>query len=349
MLMKKGSIIASLAVLLVVSGCGAKTAQPSPSQGAQATPSATAAQVSGKLTFYTSQPEDDVTKLITAFNKKYPDVKVENFRSGTEEVTAKIQAESQAGKVQADVLLLADSVTFEGLKKQNLLASYKSPELAKIPKDLVDPEGMYAGTKVMATVLAINTQKVKAIPTSWKVLSSAESKDAAIMPSPIYSGAAAYNLGVLTRTDGFGWDYFKGLKANNISVVKGNGVVLNAVAAGEKSYSMVVDYLVAREKAKGSSVDLIYPTEGVPVITEPIGIMKNAANEKAAQAFVDFVLSEDGQKLASDIGYTPIREGVPAPKGLKSISEFKVISSDITKLTEARDADKKQFTQLFGQ
>ncbi|MEC0226783.1 ABC transporter substrate-binding protein [Paenibacillus alba] len=349
MLMKKGSIIASLAVLLVVSGCGAKTAQPSPSQGAQATPSATAAQVSGKLTFYTSQPEDDVTKLITAFNKKYPDVKVENFRSGTEEVTAKIQAENQAGKVQADVLLLADSVTFEGLKKQNLLASYKSPELAKIPKDLVDPEGMYAGTKVMATVLAINTQKVKAIPTSWKVLSSAESKDAAIMPSPIYSGAAAYNLGVLTRTDGFGWDYFKGLKANNISVVKGNGAVLNAVASGEKSYSMVVDYLVAREKAKGSSVDLIYPTEGVPVITEPIGIMKNAANEKAAQAFVDFVLSEDGQKLASDIGYTPIREGVPAPKGLKSISEFKVISSDITKLTEARDADKKQFTQLFGQ
>ncbi|GFZ87284.1 ABC transporter substrate-binding protein [Paenibacillus marchantiophytorum] len=349
MLMKKGSIIASLAVLLVVSGCGAKTAQPSPSQGAQATPQATAAKVSGKLTFYTSQPEDDVTKLIAAFNKKYPDVKVENFRSGTEEVTAKIQAENQAGKVQADVLLLADSVTFEGLKKQSLLASYKSPELAKIPKNLVDPEGMYAGTKVMATVLAINTQKVKTIPTSWKVLSSAESKDAAIMPSPIYSGAAAYNLGVLTRTDGFGWDYYKGLKANNISVVKGNGAVLNAVAAGEKSYSMVVDYLVAREKAKGSAVDLIYPTEGVPVITEPIGIMKNAANEKAAQAFVDFVLSEDGQKLASDIGYTPIREGVPAPKGLKSISELKVISSDITKLTEARDADKKQFTQLFGQ
>ncbi|UKS25996.1 ABC transporter substrate-binding protein [Paenibacillus sp. HWE-109] len=349
MLMKKGSILASLAVLLVVSGCGAKTAQPSPSQGAQATPQAAASKVSGKLTFYTSQPEDDVTKLIAAFNKKYPDVKVENFRSGTEEVTAKIQAENQAGKVQADVLLLADSVTFEGLKKQNLLTSYKSPELAKIPKDLVDPEGMYAGTKVMATVLAINTQKVKAIPTSWKVLSSAESKDAAIMPSPIYSGAAAYNLGVLTRTDGFGWDYFKGLKANNMSVVKGNGAVLNAVAAGEKSYGMVVDYLVAREKAKGSAVDLIYPTEGVPVITEPIGIIKNAANEKAAQAFVDFVLSEDGQKLASDIGYTPIREGVPAPKGLKSISDFKVISSDITKLTEARDADKKQFTQLFGQ
>ncbi|TBL79748.1 ABC transporter substrate-binding protein [Paenibacillus thalictri] len=352
--MKKTSLMTtSLAVLLLAGGCGTNN-QPAAVQSAQPAPQPapakeTAASVSGKLSFYTSQPEEDVTKLVAAFNKKYPDVKVDNFRSGTEEVTAKIQAENQAGKVQADVLLLADAVTFEGLKKQNLLASYKSPELSKIPKDLVDPDGMYSGTKVMATVLAINTQKVKTPPTSWKALAAAESKDAAIMPSPLYSGAAAYNVGVLTRTDGFGWDYFKGMKTNNISVVKGNGAVLNAVASGEKSYSMVVDYLVAREKAKGTPVELIYPAEGVPVITEPIGIMKNAANEKAAKAFVDFVLSEDGQKLASEIGYTPIREGVPAPKGLKSISEFKVISSDIGKLTEAREADKKQFTQLFGQ
>ncbi|WP_339371631.1 ABC transporter substrate-binding protein [Paenibacillus elgii] len=352
-LLKKGSLLMSLTALLVFSGCGT-SGQSAANQGAQPGSKQEPAKQetnapSGKLTFYTSQPEDDVSKLVSAFNKKYPDVKVESFRSGTEEVIAKLQAENQAGKVQADVLLLADAVTFEGLKKQNLLASYKSPELAKVPKDLVDPDGAYSGTKVMATVLAVNTQKVKTPPTSWKALAAAESKDAAIMPSPLYSGAAAYNVGVLSRTDGFGWDFFKSLKANNVSVVKGNGAVLNAVAGGEKSYGMVVDYLVAREKAKGSPVELVYPSEGVPVITEPIGILKNAANEKAAQAFVDFVLSEDGQKLASSIGYTPIREGVEAPKGLKSINQFKVISSEISKLAEAREADKKQFTSVFGQ
>ncbi|MEK8131995.1 ABC transporter substrate-binding protein [Paenibacillus filicis] len=348
----------SLTALLIVSGCGTSGQAPS-TQGSQtpkqepakqeAPKTEPAAAISGKLSFYTSQPEDDVTKLVAAFNKKYPDVKVEDFRSGTEEVTAKLQAEKQAGKVQADVLLLADAVTFEGLKKQGLLASYKSPELTKIPKDLVDADGAYAGTKVMATVLAVNTGKVKTLPTSWKTLTAAEGKDSVIMPSPLYSGAAAYNLGVFTRTDGFGWDYFKGLKTNHISVVKGNGAVLNAVAAGEKPYGMVVDYLVAREKAKGSPIELVYPSEGVPVITEPIGILKNSANEKAAQAFVDFVLSEDGQKLASSIGYTPIREGVAPPKGLKGLSEFKVLSSDIGKLAEAREADKKQFSQEFGQ
>jgi iron(III) transport system substrate-binding protein len=349
-LFKKSGLMMGLAVLMVISGCGSKD-QSVPAQGAEQTSmnKAAASPVAGHLSFYTSQPEEDVTKLLAAYNKKFPDVKVETFRSGTEEVIAKVQAENQAGKIQADVLLVADAVTFESLKKQDLLLSYKSPELNKIPKSLVDPDGMYAGTKIIATALAINTEKVKTVPTSWKVLSSAESKDNSIMPSPLYSGAAAYNVGVFTRTDGFGWDYLKGLKANNISVVKGNGAVLKSIATGEKSYAMVVDYMVAREKAKGSPVELVYPSEGVPVITEPIGIMKKAANDKAAKSFVDFVLSDEGQKVASEIGYTPIREGVQAPKGLKSSSEFKVLSSDISKLTEAREADKKEFIQLFGQ
>ena len=52
-----------------------------------------------------------MTKLLAAFNKQYPAVKVETYRSGTEEVIAKVQAENQAGKIQADVILVADAVT----------------------------------------------------------------------------------------------------------------------------------------------------------------------------------------------------------------------------------------------
>ncbi|MNN68993.1 spermidine/putrescine ABC transporter periplasmic substrate-binding protein [compost metagenome] len=133
-----------------------------------------------------------------------------------------------------------------------------------------------------------------------------------------------------------------------MSVIKGNGAVLKAVAGGEKNYGMVVDYLVAREKAKGSPIELSYPEEGVPIITEPIAIMKNTDNQDAAKAFVDFVLSEEGQKLSVEIGYTPIREGIAPPEGLKGLSEFKVLSGDLATLTSEREADKKQFTELFG-
>ncbi|BCG57368.1 ABC transporter substrate-binding protein [Paenibacillus sp. URB8-2] len=340
---RKGLIFSALAAMLVFSGCSTK-GQASPVENG----SENSAKISGKLSFYTSQPEEDATKLAAAFNKKYPDVNVAIYRSGTEEVMAKLQAEKQAGQIQADVLLLADSVTFENLKRQNLLQAYKSPELGQIPAELADPDGMYAGTKVMATVLATNTGKVKTAPASWKVLTESAAKDAGIMPSPLYSGAAAYNIGVFSRTDGFGWNFLQAVKDNGMAVIKGNGAVMKAVASGEKSYGMVVDYMVAREKAKGSPVELTYPEEGVPIITEPIGIMKDAQNTAAAQAFVDFVLSEDGQKLAAEIGYSPIRKGISAPEGLKSISEMKIISGDLAKLTDEREADKQKFIDVFG-
>ena len=305
--------------------------------------------VKGDLEFYTSQPDTDATELVNKFNEKYPDVNVKVFRSGTEEVIGKLLAEKEAGAVQADVLLVADSVTFESLKVQDLLAAYESPEHANIPEEFVDVDHMYAGTKVMATILAVNTGKVSELPTSWNVLTEADAKNESIMPSPLYSGAAAYNVGVFTRQGNFGWDFFEKLKDNSSMVVQGNGAALKAVTGGEKSYAMVVDFIVARAKAEGSPIELIYPEEGVPVITEPIGLLKDAKNEAAAKAFIDFVLSEEGQQVAADIGYTPIREGVAAPEGLKTISEMDVLTAPLNELLQTREEEKRQFKELFGE
>lgn len=309
----------------------------------------TGAGISGSLNFYTSQPDADAQALVNAFTEKNPDVEVSIFRSGTEEVVSKIQAEDQAGDIQADVLLVADSVTFENFKKEELLLSYKSPEADAIDQAYVDPDGTYTGTKVMATGLIVNTNEVKDLPDSWSVLTEKAAKGKAVMPSPLYSGAAAYNLGVVTKQGGMGWEFYEDMRANDITITQGNGAVLEGVAMGEQQYGMIVDYLAAQAKSDGSPVELVYPKEGVPVITEPVGIMANTDNEEAAQAFVDFVLSEEGQELASDQGYTPIREGIEAPEGLKSLDDIKVLEADSAELLQTRDDDKAKFGEIFGQ
>nr|WP_316046039.1 extracellular solute-binding protein [Planococcus glaciei] len=163
------------------------------------------------------------------------------------------------------------------------------------------------------------------------------------MPSPLYSGAAAYNLGVVTKQDSMGWEFYEDMRANDITITQGNGAVLEGVAMGEQQYGMIVDYLAAQAKSDGSPVELVYPKEGVLVITEPVGILANTDNEEAAQAFVDFVLSEEGQELASDQGYTPIREGIEAPEGLKSLNDIKVLEADSAELLQTRDDDKAKF------
>lgn len=77
--------------------------------------------------------------------------------------------------------------------------------------------------------------------------------------------------------------------------------------------------------------------------------MKDTKNEEAAKAFVDFVLSEEGQKLAAELGYTPIRQDVNAPEGLKTIDELNVLNADISELYQSREVDKAKFGEIFGQ
>ena len=303
--------------------------------------------LAGAITLYTSQPEEDIQAMIDGFNEKWPEIQVDVFRSGTEEVVSKVLAEQQAGSVLADVLLVADNVTFETLKEQDLLMAYESPELEGIPETYIDKDHMYTGTKVITTGIAYNTELVQNAPASFADLTKADYKDNLIMPSPLYSGAAAYNLGVITRTEGMGWEYYQALKDNGITVDKGNGAVQNAIVAGEKACGLLADYMAIRSKNDGAPVEFVYPSEGSPAVTEPIGIVNGTENEALAKAFVDFVLSEEGQTLTSEIGYTPVKSGVAVPEGLKSIDEFTPLTWDTEELYQNREADKEQFSEMF--
>lgn len=329
-------LLVAIICLGLISGCGGNTASPA-NQG-----------IKGSLTLYTSQPERDVQTLVEKFNAKHPGIKVNIFRSGTEEVISKLLAEKQANAIQADVLLVADSATFEALKKEQLLLPYKSAELKNIRPEFYDSENMYVGTKIIATGIAYNTKNCPTPPTSFQDLTKPEFQNKLIMPSPLYSGAAAYNLGVLTRTPSLGWKLYETLKANGIKVEKGNGTVQKAIVEGQFSAGMLVDYMALRSKEKGAPIDFVYPAEGALVITEPVGIIKGTKNEAAAKAFLDFIISEDGQKTTAEIGYTPIRNGVKAPAGFKSVDEIKVLSYDIKILVNERNADKQKFTTLFN-
>ena len=98
---------------------------------------------------------------------RYPDVTVNVFRSGTEEVISKVLAEKETGALQADVLLVSDAATFEGLKDEDLLLSYESPELEGIDPSYYDADHTYTGTKIISTGIAVNTDPVSYTHLPW--------------------------------------------------------------------------------------------------------------------------------------------------------------------------------------
>ena len=308
-----------------------------------------AEDLAGEFTLYTSQPEEDVAKLVEAFNAEYPDVKVNVFRSGTEEVISKLQAEKETDNVLADVLLVSDSFTFDNLVEQDLLQAYESPELAEIDSTYVDDEHYYTGTKIIVTGIAVNTDMADAESIKgFSSLTDESLKGQVMIPSPLYSGAASLNLSIQVQQDNIGWAFYEGLKANEVFVGKGNGTVRDALLNGEKAVGLLVDYMAYRAKNDGAPIEFIYPEEGALYVTEPIGLIKDTPNQAVAEKFIDFVLSEAGQKVASEMGYTPVRNGVEAPEGLKGVDEISPIEFDAAKVIETRDADKEQFAEMFG-
>jgi iron(III) transport system substrate-binding protein len=301
----------------------------------------------GRLVLYTSQPERDAAQTVNAFKKAYPGVEVEVFRSGTTEVMGKLAAEFAGGTSKADVLLLADAASMESLKKAGRLLAYPGVRLTGLEAGSYDPDRTYFGSKLITTGIVVNAS-AKIRPASFADLAKPEFKGQMAMPSPLYSGAAAIMLGTMTTRPDLGWSYFERLKAADTVAVRGNGAVLTAVANGEKSYGILVDFMAYNAKAKGSPIDFVFPAEGSPAVTEPVAMLKTTQNPAAARAFVDFILSDEGQKLAVSMGYIPAKAGVGMPSWLPAGTRINVMPTDIASVAEANSANLKRFADLFG-
>ena len=127
----------------------------------------TAHAASGKLVIYTSQPNKDAQQTVDAFNKVHPNVEVEWIRDGTTKVMAKLRAEMAAGTPNPDVLLIADAVTMEGLKRDGRLMAYPDAPVGPYPANLYDEAGHYFGTKLITTGIVYHTSAPMK-PTSWR-------------------------------------------------------------------------------------------------------------------------------------------------------------------------------------
>jgi iron(III) transport system substrate-binding protein len=225
--------------------------------------------------------------------------------------------------------------------------AYDSPNAKNIDPIYVDKDKMYYGTVAISSVLIYNTNLVKTPPKDWQDILEPSAQNNISLASPLYSGAAAYQLGVLTRQNHIGWDFYGKLKTNGAKVGRGNGGVITDLVNGEKAYGVVVDNMACKAKLEGNPIDFVFPASGSIVITEPVGIMASSQNQEAAKKFVDFLLTKEGANARVKTGYAPLHKEVPPPQGLKPVSQIKVLSADTTVLYQNRDADKNRFTALF--
>ncbi|MCA3248773.1 MAG: ABC transporter substrate-binding protein [Azospirillum sp.] len=310
------------------------------SAGAQQAPS-------GRLVLYTSQPQADAQATIDAFRRLHPGVEVTFTRDGTTQLMNRLQAEFVAGNPQPDVLLIADAMTMEALKRDNRLQAYPGARVDGLPQGGFDAEKTYFATKLITTGIVYN-RAAPMKPESWADLLKPEARGQVIMPSPLFSGAAAIHMGAIVRQPGLGWAWFEGLKAGGAQAARGNPAVLEAVAGGQKLYGVIVDFMAIRARERGSPVEFVFPREGATFVTEPVAILRTARNVAAARAFVDFVLSPDGQTLAAQQGMLPALSEVRPPQGFPNLADVRLMPAPVADLLRSDERDKERFADLFG-
>ncbi|MBM7816838.1 iron(III) transport system substrate-binding protein [Brevibacterium paucivorans] len=306
------------------------------------------AEGSGEINLYTSEPEAKINEVIDAFNKENPDIQVKVFRAGTGELKTRIASEKKSGKIGADVLLAADVPTFEGFKSEDELIKLDNVETDGIEKEQVDADGYYVGTRIIPTVIAYNKDKVKEAPKSWAELTDPKFKEQIAMPNPDVSGAAAFNTALWLDQPELGEDWLKKLGENKPKVLESNGPVAQAVADGSSPLGVVVDYPVRDLADKGSPVAVSYPSDGVPYVNQPAGVFKDSENPDAAQAFVSFLVSKEGQELAVKQNYVPIRSDAGAPEGAPALTDINLIQPDYAKVKEQQDGAVEKFKEIMG-
>jgi iron(III) transport system substrate-binding protein len=300
----------------------------------------------GTVTLYTSESQDKVNEMKADFEKRQPGVTLNIYRSGTQVVIGKLQAELQAGAVQADLVWMADIEFFAQLARKQLLQPYTPPEAERVPAKFRYEGDRYHEVRLIFNTVGFNTLRVKDRPASWKDLADGRYRGKVGMASPFYSGAAFSTLGTLVPQPAFGWDYFRRLKDNGAVVEQSNGTVAQKLASGEFWVASVVDFFLRDMKAKGSPVDHVWPREGAILIPTPIGILQGARNLASAQAFLRYLYSADGQRLFVQQGYVPVLPGIEGPTGMPP-EKLDILATDEAYIAAHREELKARYRELF--
>jgi iron(III) transport system substrate-binding protein len=124
------------------------------------------ARKEGQVVWYATLNISDSNALLSRFNQKFPFIKTELLRAGSEQLLNRILTEDSAGRSAMD---LVNITTINALKKRNLLQAYPSPEFAAYPQQFKDTANYWATLYNIYYVIGYNPKMVspKDAPRNW--------------------------------------------------------------------------------------------------------------------------------------------------------------------------------------
>jgi len=309
-----------------------------------------AARKEGKLSYYSALELNVAERLGKMFEAKYPGIAVRVERSGAERIFQRIAQEQGSAINAVDVANSTDPAHYLDWKKNGWLARYLPEDVAKyFPADQFDPDGMYATSCAWTEAIGYNTSLVKPedAPKSYADLLDPKWQGKIVKGHPGYSGAILTATFVLSRE--LGWPYLEKLAQQKVMQVQSAADPPKKVLLGERAIMADGnDYNLVLLKDQGKPVEVVYPTEGSPLIIVPIGVFQNAPNPNAARLFQSFFFSaETQQMLVDDYALRSFHTQVKEKSGHTPLSVLKLLKADPAAVQAESEEIKARYSKVF--
>jgi sulfate/thiosulfate-binding protein len=300
--------LAMIATLLLASGCGGQSSSEASSGGDGS---------GGKLTLVAySTPEEAYKELIPAFNKTSEGKGVgfsQSYASSGE------QSRAVEGGLPADVVEFS-----------------LEPDMTRlVDADLVDKswnqneyKGMVTNSVVVFMVRKGNPKGIR----DWDDLVTGDVE--VLEPNPFTSGGAKWNIMAAYgaqlekgKTPEQAQQYLAELFKNVPVLDKSARESLQTFSSGKGDVLLGYENEAILARQKGEDLDYIVPDQTL-LIENPVAATTEAKDAELAQSFVDFLYTDEAQKIFVGKGYRPIVEGTPRadkfpkPADLFDITKF---------------------------
>ena len=309
-----------------------------------------AARKEGTVIWYTSVDLPLAEKVAKAFEGKYSGISVRVERSGAERVFQRLEQEYASGIHAVDVVNSSDASQLIVWKSEGILQPFVPDDVARFyPAAHKDPDGQFASFRVGLCVIGYNTDLVKAAdaPKSFADLLDPKWKGKLVKAHPGYSGTIMTATYQVSRD--LGWSYFEKLAQQNVMQVQSSADPPKKLELGERA--VMVDgneYNMFQLKEGGKPVEIVYPTEGTPLIVGPNAVFKAAPNPNAARLFQCYCFSAEAQQLIVDVGgLRSMHPQTQEKPGRTLFKNVKTMRDDPAAVLRQADDIKARYVQYF--
>ncbi|MBE1536944.1 ABC transporter substrate-binding protein [Actinomadura algeriensis] len=313
----------------------------------------------GTLTVYSNTDQENWAPILRDFKRKYPWVeKVAANNLDSDEVFQRVLSEQATGNSPADLLVSNAAQAWANFAgRDGTLMEYESPEVSKLPKFGKLLAGVYS-MSVDPLAIVYNGSLLEEDLTGLEHLADLATEDADKYRDKITARDVEGSFG-FTVSHAFAdarpgaWAHLQKLLPMARPETS-SGTQLEKITSGEYIAGFFINAAPAYPviERSGGLLELAFPSEGTVALPRGIGIAAKAPHPATAKLFVDFLLSEEGQRAVAEGGLTSYRDGVQAGDGRHTYQELvgKVGADNVivTEYTEIPEGDVDAFLSRWN-